>query len=257
MDRFSYFVNDALQNVLALRVYSLDGVSDFAAGYKAALQKIYISDPLLKLPYQKVRISVGAKGHSFIPNRLYHPERKRSYLSQIVELSSDARIDVDEMPAFDAKNVYLPDEGLLRLLEGYFSNAKVYHSCTPALQGFRRISAHYKDHNVFVSLNGREVHVVLLEGKQFLFSNIFQFQSSRDFIYYIMLVYDQFKLKPESIPVYIAGDILKDSEIYQLLYRYIRHLKIIQAPDYLHFGEAFKNLSHHFYFDLYSLKLCE
>lgn len=257
MDRFSYLVNDALQNVLALKVYELEEVGDPAVGYKTALQKIYISDSMLKMPFQKVRLSISAQGHSYIPDRFYHPERRRSYLSQMVALPQEAAIEVDELPALAIKNVYWPDEQLLRLLKGYFSNARCFHHCTPALQGFKRIAAHHSEHNIFLSISGRKVHIALFEGSQFLFSNVFTFQSSRDFIYYVMLIYDQFKLKPESVPVHIAGEIMKDSEIYQLLYRYIRHLKIVKAPDYLHFGEAFGDLSHHFYFDLYSLKLCE
>jgi len=50
---------------------------------------------------------------------------------------------------------------------------------------------------------------------------------------------------------------VEDSEIYHLLYRYIRHLKIIELPQSIQFGEAVTKQNPHFFFDLFSLHLCE
>ena len=72
-----------------------------------------------------------------------------------------------------------------------------------------------------------------------------------------MLLYDQFKLNPETDPIHIAGQIVEDSEIYHLLYRYVRHLNLVSGPSYYRFSQLFDTLPQHFYFDLYSLKLCE
>ena len=81
---------------------------------------------------------------------------------------------------------------------------------------------------IFLNIKQRQVHIVVFEGADFVFSNIFAFESANDFVYYILLVYDQFKLKPEIDPVYISGQVVKESEIYKLLYRYVRNIHMLQ-----------------------------
>ena len=257
MDRFSFMVSDAQQNVLVLKVYELSVLNEYSSAYKDELQKVFLADPHLKLPYQQVRLAIGHSNNVFVPNGLYHPGHKQTYLSHLTHLPADATISIDELKKMEAKNVYWLDEGVERLLSSYFSSARFYHCSTPVLYGFRRIAKHLMGHSLFLNVAGKTVHLALFEDGKFHFSNVFSFQNSRDFIYYVMLIYDQFQLKPETVPVYIAGQIVEDSEIYHLLYRYIRHLNMVQSPDYLHFDIKHGSVPAHFYFDLYSMKLCE
>jgi len=257
MDRFSFMISDTQQNVLALKVYELNALNEYTSAYKDELQKVFIADAYLKLPYQQVRVAIGHSNNVFVPNNLYHPGHKQTYLSHLTHLPKEATISIDELKKMEAKNVYWLEEGIGRLLRSYFSTSRLYHCSTPALYGFRRIAKHLMGHSLFLNVAGKTVHLALFEDGKFQFSNVFSFQNSRDFIYYVMLIYDQFQLKPEKVPVYIAGQIVEDSEIYHLLYRYIRHLNMVQSPDYLHFDKKHSSVPAHFYFDLYSMKLCE
>lgn len=257
MDRFSYLISDGHQNVLAIKVYQLDAFNDYNSAFKDSLQKIFLSDALLKLPYHQVRLGIGGTMNVLVPEVLYHPGQKHSYLEQLTEITSEEEVFTDELSKFKAKNVYLVNKDTIRLLKSYFVNASFYHATTPVLHGFQRIAEHVIGSALYLNVIDKHLHIAVFENGQLHFSNIFNFKSSRDFIYYVMLVYDQFKLKPETIPVYIAGQIVDDSEIYHLLYRYVRHLNMVQAPDYLQFDVKHNSLNAHFYFDLYSMRLCE
>jgi hypothetical protein len=70
-------------------------------------------------------------------------------------------------------------------------------------------------------------------------------------------VYEQFKLNPESIPLSISGNMTEDSDIFKYIYRYIRLVSFISAPSYFRLGQEFTGVPQHFYFDLFSIKLCE
>ena len=100
------------------------------------------------------------------------------------------------------------------------------------------------------------MQIALLEGKNLIFSNSYSYQTSQDFIYHVLLVYNQFNLEPNDIPIHVSGQVIKDSEIFRMLYRYIRRTEIIAAPPTFVFGKKYEKIPDHFYFDLYSLKLC-
>ena len=90
-----------------------------------------------------------------------------------------------------------------------------------------------------------------------IFFNSFSFKNENDFIYHVMLVFKQFDLNVENIPVFLSGQITDDSRLYRMVYRYINQVQFSKAPASVNFGKNSKEIPSHFYFDLFSLHLCE
>ncbi len=63
-------------------------------------------------------------------------------------------------------------------------------------------------------------------GKQPTYYNSFHYKNKEDLLYYIMLVYKMLNLQTDSYPLILSGMIEKESEIYHLLYQYIRNVYI-------------------------------
>ena len=63
-------------------------------------------------------------------------------------------------------------------------------------------------------------------GKKPTFYNSFQYKNKEDLLYYILLVYKMLELDTNSYPLILSGMIEKESEIYHLLYQYIRNVYI-------------------------------
>ena len=81
--------------------------------------------------------------------------------------------------------------------------------------------------------------------------------SSQDFAYFILNVYEQFKLSAETTPLSISGSLTEDSDLFKVIYRYIRYIGFVNTPSYFRFGQQFTGIPQHFYFDLFSIKLCD
>ena len=91
------------------------------------------------------------------------------------------------------------------------------------------------------------LQIALFDGQALIFSNQFPFKSEKDFLYYTLLIYGQFKLDPETIPLHISGQLVKESAIYKKLYHYIRYTSfvpissayqlnsLLDKPDYFFF----------------------
>lgn len=113
---------------------------------------------------------------------------------------------------------------LKNLLDSYFVQPKL----SPSVLGFCK--------NVFENSNSiQQLHLYLTPqiayfyyqvGKKPTFYNSFQYKNKEDLLYYILLVYKMLELDTNSYPLILSGMIEKESEIYHLLYQYIRNVYI-------------------------------
>ena len=88
-------------------------------------------------------------------------------------------------------------------------------------------------------------------------SNSFTFTSKEDFVYFILLAYDQLKFNPEQDPIYFLGDISKSSPIYQICWQYVRNIHFIDRTEGISAGSDFDQMPIHQYFTLIQSALCE
>lgn len=256
MDRFCFMVSDPQQNVLLLRNYTFSEENSRMSSLEAELKELYISDKILKLAFKRVRIGLVHDKNTLVPKGMFEKETASTYLENVVSYPTDDHIDFELLKVCEIVNVHATNADIINQLKGYFPGAHIYHTLSPIILGFRMITEHQRGKQVCLNIRDRVLHILLFDGKKLLFCNTFHYQSSKDFIYYVMLIYDQFKLKPEVDGIHLAGTIVENSEIYHLLYRYVRHINIISAPAYYRYGKKIDKAPTHFYFDLLSLKLC-
>jgi hypothetical protein len=110
--------------------------------------------------------------------------------------------------------------------------------------------------NVNVNIHISYFEIIITNQKSLLFYNTFHYTSAEDVVYYLLFVFEQFNLNPESIKVKITGELDKNSTIYSLLFKYIRELSFGQKPASLKYCSKLDTLPKHFFYSLYSLQLC-
>jgi len=254
-DRFSFLAFDQeQQKVQLLKSYQFN--EDKQVALKTIVHEVYTQDTLLSAGFNQVSIAIVNEKNSLIPSRLYHENQESTYLRRLVDLPEEDALFVNEIPELDIQNVFAVDQGLKNILHSYFPNAGIFHTSTLFIKGARELSKHRNGFQLYLNVIGRKFQIVLFENQDLLFSNMFTFKLANDFVYYMLLVFDQFKLKPEAVPLYLCGQITDDSEIYKLIYRYVRHIHFISLPHFLNFGPQLKNQTNHHFFNLYCLKLC-
>ena len=62
-----------------------------------------------------------------------------------------------------------------------------------------------------------------------MFYNIFEYQTKEDFIYYILFTLEQLDLSTETTNISIIGAINEQSELYKILYTYIRNISFLNS----------------------------
>lgn len=257
MDSFTYMVSDADQFILTLKDFSYGTAILKPTDLEKQVKTIFAEENYFNAAPKKVKIAFLNAKSTLVPDRLFNGAEEKTYLSQVTALEDNDQIKTDQLTQVEAKNVYALDRQLLNLSLQQFPGASICHISTALLNGFQQVAAkREKTHQLFLHVRTTEVYTFLFEGGNLKFSNSFPYQSTRDFIYYILMIYDQFKLETERNPVYLSGQLLKDSDVYRLLFRYINNIEFVDPPANYKYGANWGTYPKYFYFDVLSLTYC-
>ena len=254
-DSIYYVVNDAQLNVLALKSFHFDQRAD--ASTASSLKAAFLDDPLLKETYRSTKIVFTTPHFTLIPTKFYDKNQHAAYFENLTELIGFDQIMVDPIKNIDVQNIYLADSQLIASAKTTFPSANMHHIFTTLILGFQKIAELRGGHQVFANIRDGQLQVLFFDGRDLIFANSFTFRTPQDVIYFLLNTYEQFKLNPEMIPLSISGSLTEHSDIFKYIYRYIRHVNFVPAPSYFRFGQQFTGIPPHFYFDLFSIKLCE
>ncbi|MGH1336124.1 MAG: DUF3822 family protein [Aureispira sp.] len=253
VDRLSYLISDAQQQILVLRVYQLPKSVNLSA-----LQQLLLEDALLRGPFKQHTIGIFSTRFSLVPTALFDEKKAKEYLQMMVALEEQDQMGQDKVAVLDAINLYACETTYLELLQTHFQGASTYHVSTGMIQNFVTNFDSNASQNIFLHIYGNNISLTVVDHGKLIFHNLFEFKASPDCLYYVLLVFKQLGLKPETHPLYITGELVVDSEIHQLLYKYIKTIHFVNRPNFYGFGEQLLDrFPKHFFFDLYSLKLCE
>jgi len=141
---------------------------------------------------------------------------------------------------------YLDPETLQQLKE-YDFKFKTSHIST-ALANY----AFLVEEELVSYISNGALHVACVKDGRFQFYNQFQCYNAKDFLYYYLLVFQEFGFDPAKKAISVGGEISIDSPLYVLLKAYIDNIKL--ADRNLKLEQT--DLKKHLYYDLYLCKSC-
>ena len=256
VDSLYYCISDEANEALVLKKFDLFKTITFESEitFAATLNNIWESDSILSLPFRSIHIAFIHPHYTIIPNKLYQASNKASYLTPLKkETNLPELYQVNDL-AIDAKLIFsLPQTAVAFFENKYQKGIHYYNSFTPLLNGILKEMQQLNDKHIWLNVHPRTLQIALFDGKSLIFSNQFPFQSENDFLYYVLLVYNQFKLDPELIPVHISGQLVKESAIHKKLYRYIRNISFLKLSETHQLNTHLTESPGYFFFDLLSI----
>ena len=218
---------------------------------------------LLKAGFWK-SITVGIKNTQFslVPESLFEKAYLKEYLALNTQLDREPG---EEYHYFrhqqtDAVSIFTTNKRLIDWFKSMYPSKQIrmVHHTAPMIEGVmlqRQIQQ--AERTVYIQVEKYFLTIIVKEGKKLIFCNSFTFNSSEDFVYFVLFVFDQLELNPEKCPVIVWGELTHDSDSFSKLYKYIRHLKFGDKPDFIRFSYQFDEVFDHRYFDLYNMHLCQ
>ena len=255
MDSFVYMITDGQQKVQVLAQFPYLSKQPYSShDYPLESLENYLEkNTLLKSRFRNIKLGIHSPGFTLIPDRLFSEKDKKAILSHLSNADDPYEVRSDKIQPILSRNVYSVSEPLSDLIKRHFSSARVFNLNTTLLLATLRIaSLESKGHQLFFHVDGHYLRTYLFEGKNLLVATHNAYQSPQDFVYYVMLVFEQFGLSPDTQKVNLCGNIHQDSELYQQLFRYVRNIHYMKAPGFLQNGPKTNALPGYQYFDLFS-----
>jgi len=231
-----------------------EGYFNFANGSGINyLKQFFIENEELQLIYKSIKIAVFTPHFTFVPNEFLDPENELLYLKFHFSNLEEQYFVRNNIPLADASVLFFIPENLILFLKNQFNDPVVQHTSAYLLQNLSEKNTAQEENKVFISIHNDLLEIAVFKKGRWEFYNTFFFKTSEDFIYYILLTFNQLGLNPEDDTLVLLGEIEKQSNLYQALFKYVNHIKFSNRPEYRSFAPAFDSIPDHYYYHLFCM----
>ena len=248
ISHFSY----CLLNTIALtydyvKIHTLSSV-DAAA----EITEIINNDAIIKAEFSSQSVAFVNFPSTLVPSSLYKKEDRKTILALNTEVKGKVLADI--ILSQKAHLIYSVPESILTIVSNFFPIAKQKAQESILIQQYSQLNNNTE--NAYLYLNQNKVTITFFKANKLVFNNSFDYLTKEDLLYFVLFSFEQLKLSTENIEVILFGAIEKDDEYFNLLYEYIRNLKLGKRPHQFTFPAEFDSLAEHKYFGLFTQVLC-
>lgn len=146
---------------------------------------------------------------------------------------------------------------IMNTVDDYFEGSDLLHISSIIQNEVRKKHKNKKlGKCLYVYISNRDLHLIAMD-EELIFQNSYTYQAKEDFIYFILLAYDQLEMNPEEHPMYFMGDISRTSALFNISWQYIRNIHFMSSETALELGSEFDHLPIHQYYLIIQSILCE
>jgi hypothetical protein len=168
---------------------------------------------------------------TLVPEALFDESNSADYLKYNSKILKSDYIAHDDIQSLATKNVYVPYVNINNYIFDTFGQFTYKHSLTVFIEAILQHPSYSEDiERIFINVNRRTFEIVVIKNGRLLLTNIHQYFSKEDFLYFVLFTIEQLDLDPDQHEIVLSGKISKDDDLYSLLYTYVRHLKFHDLP---------------------------
>ncbi len=229
------------------KMHTLSSADDTAT----KITEIINNDPIIKTEFSSQSVAFVNFPSTLVPSSLYNKKEKETILAFNTEAKGKVLVDI----IFSQKThlIYSVPESILIIVSNFFPKAKQKAQESMLIQQYSHFNNTEK---AYLYLNQKKVIITFFKENKLVFNNSFDYLTKEDLLYFVLFSFEQLKLSTENTEVTLFGSIEKNDECFNLLYEYIRNLKLGKRPHQLTFPIEFDSLAEHKYFGLFAQVLC-
>ena len=186
------------------------------------LKHVFNTEEVLQKTFEKVHVIYANELATIVPKPLFNADYLADYLKFNTKILKSDFIAYDNSEVNESYTVYVPYVNINNYIYDTFGSFTYTHSSTILVDKILQLEKHAEDKKLYLNISKDYFEIVISDKGKLLLFNTFNYATKEDFIYYILFVMEQLKLNPEKTPVILLGEIEKDSNLYTILYKYIR-----------------------------------
>ena len=241
---------------IAIEAYRFDGIfNDYSL--VAPLTQLIKNTPLLQKPFAAFHVAYINQRSTLIPNAIFQQDKLALYHQYNFTQQEEDNFLYDNLINLSAKNIYSIPDFIVNIFNS-IKNVSYNHSSSTLIEA---ALIHAKKSNALslidVHILPETFQVVIIKNQKLELYNSFTYQTSEDFLYYLLFVLDQLKIDNEKASIRLLGEVEKNSTIYSMLYKYINTITFGNRPKNVNFSYILEEIPNHFHYTLFNQFLCE
>jgi len=229
LDGFSFCTTNTNNEVLEFSSYTFSKTKNSPELVLEKLQDIFKKEKSLQYDFETVTVIHQNNLNTLVPNEYFKEDALKSYLKYSIKTIATDLITFDELDFMNSKNVYIPYVNINNFLFQNFGEFEYKHYSSVLLE--KLFSIPTNDNGCYIHVSKSTLDIVIIKNSNLQFFNIFEYKTKEDFMYYVLFTLEQLELSTEETLVSILGDIEEDSDLYRLIYTYIRNIDFLSSKN--------------------------
>lgn len=249
---FSYtLLNVDQKTFIALESYLFHDVYTDAALVEP-LRNLLATLPLLKKKFHSFQVTFINNRATLIPNAVFKTEELASYHRfNFINQEEDLFFN-DALINLSAHNVYSAPDYIVNEFK-HFQKVSFKHFSTSLIESsLLHAKTTHTLSLIDVHVLPESFQIIIIKNQQLALYNFFEYQTSEDFIYYLLFVLDQLNIDNEEASIRLLGEVEKNSAIYLMINKYIKTITFAKSSESLRFSYVFNELPQHTHYSLFN-----
>ena len=229
LDGFSFCTTNTHNEVLEFSSYTFSKTKNSPELVLEKLQDIFKKEKSLQYDFETVTVIHQNNLNTLVPNEYFKEDALKSYLKYSIKTIATDLITFDELDFMNSKNVYIPYVNINNFLFQNFGEFEYKHYSSVLLEKLFSIASN--DICCYIHVSKSTFDIVIIKNSNLQFFNIFEYKTKEDFMYYVLFTLEQLDLSTEETLVSILGDMEEDSDLFRLMYTYIRNIDFLSSKN--------------------------
>ncbi len=221
-----------------------------------AIEDLPESSKQFRYTFNKVKISFTTTSYTFIPTPLYLESDQQDY-GKYLNSGTSGELLVNTISSADIKNVVSIHSDFKAALQRIFQKPRIYSQAVPFLEGIQRSLRREDESVLFIDTQPKHFQIALFKELELEFYNIFEYDNTDEFNYYLLNVIQSLEIQLESTKIMLSGKITEHDEVYSRIGKYFDNIRFIDTTHLVKYSAKFEGVLPHTYSILFSLDLCE
>ncbi|GAB4183439.1 MAG: DUF3822 family protein [Thermoflexibacter sp.] len=222
-----------------------------------ALEQIYKDHAFISAGYWKKLILISTlPAFCYVPEEFFSKENAIDFLRLNVNFS----VNTSEVYHFlhtqqRVVGIFAIEQKLWRWVKGKYPYQEVscIHENSAFLQGVLSEPNELEARNLYALISEKKLTLLSFKQGNLHFLNTFPVFSTKDFVYYSLLVIEKLDLLPSDISIVLYGDVSEKDAIPQEIRKYVKQVDFGKKPKFIQIGFKFDEVPIHSIFDLLSV----
>ncbi|WP_175445435.1 DUF3822 family protein [Ulvibacter litoralis] len=183
----------------------------------------------LQLPFTEVTLIYTNTIYTTVPASLFDESKASEYLKFNSKILANDFIAFDTVETQDLVVVYIPFVNINNYFFDRFGSFQYFHGTSIFLKKILSAEKYSIVSKFYMHVQEDQFDCISIKNGALQLCNTYSYKTPEDFIYYTLFCLEQLKLNPDSLSVFICGEIDENDANYKMLYTYIRNISFLKT----------------------------